>query len=79
MWHSFDWTFSAHYFSGTAELGVCRNPRYNMGKPYIEEYLKHMPISEPVEDFDTRNAIYAMKQHVVLSIAYPQDPEFRQM
>ncbi|KAI1368854.1 Fructosamine/Ketosamine-3-kinase [Xylaria arbuscula] len=61
-----------------AELGVCLNPRYDMGRPYIEEYLKHMPISEPVEDFDTRIAIYAMKQHVVLSIAYPQDPEFRQ-
>ncbi|KAI0518491.1 Fructosamine/Ketosamine-3-kinase [Xylaria bambusicola] len=62
-----------------AELAVCRNPRYRLGKTYIEEYLKHMPISEPVEDFDTRNAIYAMKYHIVLSIAHHQDPEYRQI
>ncbi|KAI0422329.1 Fructosamine/Ketosamine-3-kinase [Xylaria grammica] len=63
-----------------AELGICRNPYYRLGKSYIEEYLKRgMPISEPVEDFDIRNAIYAMKSHVLLSIVYHQDPAFRQI
>ncbi|KAI3341620.1 Fructosamine/Ketosamine-3-kinase [Ustulina deusta] len=61
-----------------AELGVCRDPRYRLGKPYIEEYLKRMPISEPVEDFYTRNAIYAMKYYIILSIVYHKDPDFRQ-
>ncbi|KAI0428171.1 Fructosamine/Ketosamine-3-kinase [Xylaria sp. FL1042] len=61
-----------------AELAVCRNPQYRLGNSYIEEYLKHMPISEPAEDFDTRNAIYAMKCHVILSISYHEDPKFRQ-
>ncbi|TGJ85441.1 hypothetical protein E0Z10_g3295 [Xylaria hypoxylon] len=63
-----------------SELGICRNPHYRLGMSYIEEYLKQgMPISEPVEDFDTRNAIYAMKYHVLLSLIYHQDPVFRQI
>ncbi len=46
--------------SAIADLGTWRSPRYRLGKPYIKEYLKHVPISEPVEDFDDRNALYAM-------------------
>ncbi|KAJ8132264.1 hypothetical protein O1611_g1363 [Lasiodiplodia mahajangana] len=62
-----------------AELGVCRNPRYGLGEAYIEEYLKLMPKSEPTEDFDTRNAVYAMRHHVLLSLIYHEDPSFRQV
>lgn len=32
-----------------ADLGVCRNPRYRLGKSYIEEYFKVIPASEPGE------------------------------
>ncbi|KAI1128019.1 Fructosamine/Ketosamine-3-kinase [Nemania abortiva] len=62
-----------------AELGVCRNSRYGLGEPYIEEYLKRMPISEPAEDFDTRNAIYAVRHHVLLSLIHYKDLSFRQI
>ncbi|KAI0016435.1 Fructosamine kinase-domain-containing protein [Xylariomycetidae sp. FL0641] len=59
-----------------ADLAICRNPRYRLGKAYIEEYQEHMPISEPVEDFEARNAVYAMKYHVLLTLLYPDEPKF---
>ncbi|KAI0871611.1 Fructosamine kinase-domain-containing protein [Hypoxylon argillaceum] len=62
-----------------AELAVCRSPKYGLGESYIEEYLKYMPKSEPAEDFDTRNAIYAMRHHVLLSLIYHEDLSFRQI
>ncbi|KAI9781780.1 MAG: hypothetical protein M1839_005773 [Geoglossum umbratile] len=43
-----------------ADLGTWRSPRYRLGKPYIREYQKHMPVSPPVEDFEDRNALYAL-------------------
>jgi hypothetical protein len=36
-----------------------------------------VPISEPVADFDKRNAVYAMKFHALLSILYFKDERFR--
>lgn len=43
-----------------ADLGVCRNPRYRLGKPFLKEYLNRIPMAEPEEDFDDRNALYAL-------------------
>ncbi|MCJ1234324.1 hypothetical protein MMC14_002283 [Varicellaria rhodocarpa] len=60
-----------------ADLGICRNLRYRLGKQYREEYVKHVQESEPKEDFEDRNALYALKFHVLLSIMYPKDPQFR--
>lgn len=31
-----------------------------MGKPYVNAYQQHFPVSEPTEDFDGRNLLYAM-------------------
>lgn len=31
-----------------------------MGKPYVEAYQQHFPASEPTEDFDGRNLLYAL-------------------
>ncbi len=42
------------------ELGTWRPARYRIGKPYLEEYFKHFPISELVEDQDDRIALYSM-------------------
>jgi protein-ribulosamine 3-kinase len=42
------------------ELGMFRGPRYGWSDEYMEEYLKEMQPSEPKEDFDDRNAMYAM-------------------
>jgi protein-ribulosamine 3-kinase len=60
-------------------LGVCRNPRYKLGIPAIKEYQKHVTVSKPQADFDTRNAIYALKYHVLLSIMYFKDRRFHDM
>lgn len=43
-----------------ADLGTWRAPRYKMGRPYFKEYQRVMQISEPAEDWDDRNALYAM-------------------
>ncbi|KAF2261550.1 hypothetical protein CC78DRAFT_535566 [Lojkania enalia] len=42
------------------ELAPWRPTRHKIGKPYVTEYLKHFPISEPAEDFDDRNALYCV-------------------
>ncbi|KAF6821888.1 hypothetical protein CPLU01_12336 [Colletotrichum plurivorum] len=64
-------------YSFTADLGICRNPRYKLGSSCIDEYLKQVPVAEPAEDFDCRNAVYAMKFHALLSVMYYKDKRFR--
>ena len=61
-----------------ADLGICRNPRYKLGQPCVQEYHKRIPVSEPQADFDGRNAVYAMKYHALLSTMY-RDRKFRQV
>jgi hypothetical protein len=61
----------------TADLGICRNPRYKLGRPCIREYFKRVPMAEPIEDFDGRNAVYALKFHALLSVM--KDSRFRQV
>ncbi len=56
-----------------------RNPRYPLGKPYLKEYWKHVPISEPEEDVDSRNTLYMLRNQVLLSVLYPHDPKLREM
>ena len=43
-----------------ADLGSWRAPRYRMGGLFLEEYKRVMGMSEPEEDWDDRNALYAM-------------------
>jgi protein-ribulosamine 3-kinase len=42
------------------DLAPWRPTRHKIGKPHVTEYLKHYPMSEPVKDFDDRNALYCM-------------------
>lgn len=70
-------TFNADNLSTLADLGICRNPRYKLGAPVLREYLKLVPISEPVADFEGRNAVYAMKYYCLLSVMYFKDSRFR--
>ena len=63
----------------TVDLGVFRNPRYPLGKPYLKEYWKRVPISEPEEDVDSRNTLYMLRGQIMLSILYPHDPKLREM
>jgi hypothetical protein len=74
------WLFSfSQLTKGAVDLGVFRNPRYPLGKPYLKEYWKHVPISEPEEDVDSRNTLYMLRNQILLSILYPHDPKLREM
>jgi hypothetical protein len=44
----------------------------------LNEYRTRVPASEPEADFEQRNALYAMKYHVLLSIMYSDDKGFRE-
>ncbi|KAL2179779.1 Fructosamine kinase-domain-containing protein [Thermothelomyces heterothallicus CBS 202.75] len=61
------------------DLGVIRNPRYPLGKPYLKEYWKRVPISEPEEDVDSRNTLYMLRCQILLSTLYPHDPKLREI
>ena len=43
-----------------ADLGSWRAPRYTMGAPFFTAYKKFGFWSEPTEDWDDRNALYAL-------------------
>ncbi|KAL8989416.1 MAG: hypothetical protein Q9169_008365, partial [Polycauliona sp. 2 TL-2023] len=62
-----------------ADLGPWRAPRYRLGRSYMEEYHKHIPISTPVDDWDDRNALYAMRYDLLVSALFPEDPSYRQL
>ncbi|KAM0327183.1 hypothetical protein ACHAQA_006315 [Verticillium albo-atrum] len=47
------------------ELGMFRGQHYGWTPEYMEQYLKEIDQSEPQEDFDDRNAIYAMRNYIV--------------
>ena len=61
------------------ELGTWRLVRYKLGKPYIEAYHKHFPVSPPVEDYDDRNALYAIPYNLHASALYKGNLSFRNM
>ncbi|KAL4746266.1 hypothetical protein BDW72DRAFT_185231 [Aspergillus terricola var. indicus] len=62
-----------------ADLGSWRAPRYKLGRPYVREYHRVMGISEPQEDWDDRNALYAIRYDLLVSALYAKDMKFRNM
>lgn len=42
------------------ELGVWRQPWNKLNETYRTEYRKHLRPSQPEEDWDDRNALYAV-------------------
>ncbi|KAI0180633.1 Fructosamine kinase-domain-containing protein [Hypoxylon sp. FL1284] len=59
------------------ELGVWRQDWNNINSAYRQEYHKHFPPSEPAEDCDDRNALYATRVNLLDSILYKNEPEYR--
>lgn len=43
----------------------------------MTEYHKHIPVSPPAEDWDDRNALYAMRYDLLHSALFPKEPKFR--
>ena len=60
-------TFLCAPLTGLVELSPFRNPRYPLGKPYIKEYHKYFPVSEPEEDADDRLIMYLIRHQVCLA------------
>ena len=50
----------AYWGHNESDLGSWRAPRYRLGQPYFREYQKQMGQSWPQEEWDDRNALYAM-------------------
>ncbi|KAI1821719.1 Fructosamine kinase-domain-containing protein [Xylaria intraflava] len=71
----------AYWGHNEADLAICYNPRYRLGRTYLDQYYKTSLLqpSEPRNDFEYRHAVYAMKYHVLLSIMYARDPSFRKI
>ncbi|KAI0123278.1 Fructosamine kinase-domain-containing protein [Xylariales sp. AK1849] len=67
----------ALYAHNEYELAPWRPIRHNIGRPYIAEYLKHFPASEPAEDFEDRNLLYCIKFNLNSSAHYPGNLRFR--
>ncbi|TAQ86308.1 hypothetical protein B7494_g5364 [Chlorociboria aeruginascens] len=56
------------------ELGNWRHERNPFHKEiYFEEYHKYFPKCEPVEDYDDRNALYALKFNLHGATMFPDD------
>ena len=61
----------ALYAHNEMELGMWRREVIKFGKTYFRQYLKNMPPSEPVEQWDDRNRLYSLKYNLSHSMAWP--------
>ncbi|EEY14404.1 conserved hypothetical protein [Verticillium alfalfae VaMs.102] len=70
---------ASSYAHNEYELGVWRQPWNELGAAYRARYHEIFPPSSPVEDCDDRNALYATRVHILDSILYRDDDEYRKM
>ncbi|KAI1133501.1 Fructosamine kinase-domain-containing protein [Nemania abortiva] len=62
-----------------SDLGNMNTSRYRLGRHWMREYHKNFPVSPPEEDYGDRNAVYAIRGHLVASTLYPGNNNFRRM
>jgi len=60
------------------EMGNWRQRRHKIGKKYFEAYHEIIPKSEPVEDYDDRNALYCVRFNLHYTTLYPDQPNYRE-
>ncbi|KAK8010595.1 hypothetical protein PG990_009560 [Apiospora arundinis] len=65
------------YAHNEYELTPWRPTRHNIGRPYIDAYLRHAGITGPAEDFEDRNLLYCIKFNLNSSAHYPGNLLFR--
>ncbi|KAI1109209.1 Fructosamine kinase-domain-containing protein [Nemania sp. NC0429] len=53
------------YGHNELELAMMREPRYQFTSQHVDKYRELVPPSEPVEDFDDRNVVYAMRDNII--------------
>jgi protein-ribulosamine 3-kinase len=66
------------YAHNEYELGMWRREIIRFGKPYFKQYLRNMTPSEPVEQWDDRNALYSLKFKLSYCLHRPGLPLVRE-
>lgn len=61
------------------DLGMFRAARYRTNKAHIRAYQKLVDISEPVKDYDDRNALYALRVDLEVSCGWPANKRMRHL
>jgi len=62
----------AYYAHHEKELGIWRCQHHQLAAGgYIEEYCKHLPASEPKEEFDDRGRLYSVETLLINSAHFP--------
>ncbi|VUC26634.1 unnamed protein product [Clonostachys rosea] len=69
---------SAFWGHNEYELSTMRPLKNEWAKECMESYHALIPRSEPVEDWDARNALYAIRTYAHDSALYPDEPKFRE-
>lgn len=54
-------------------------PRYRLGRNWMREYHKHFPISDPEDDYEDRNAVYAIRANLCASTLHQGNRHFRDL
>jgi protein-ribulosamine 3-kinase len=71
------WRPAAMFAHNEFELGIWRAVNNGFDARFVKAYLKLVPISEPREDFEARNALYALRHTVAASIRFPGSDKYR--
>ncbi|KAK4242393.1 Fructosamine kinase-domain-containing protein [Achaetomium macrosporum] len=69
---------SAFWGHNEYELSTMRPLDNDWGRECMASYHRRIPKSEPREDWDARNALYATRTYIHDSALYPDDPRCRQ-
>ncbi|KAL8938444.1 MAG: hypothetical protein Q9216_003895 [Gyalolechia sp. 2 TL-2023] len=69
---------SAFYAHNEYELGMWRRRTIKFGRSYFDQYLQHIPPSEPIEQWDDRIRLYSLKFNLAHMIGWPGAPFVRE-
>ncbi|TPX14828.1 uncharacterized protein E0L32_004937 [Thyridium curvatum] len=65
----------SYYAHHEKEVGIWRCEHHEMTNPeYRKEYFKNMRRSEPVEEYEDRNRLYAVETRLINSAHFPGEP-----
>ncbi|KFY64856.1 hypothetical protein V496_02973, partial [Pseudogymnoascus sp. VKM F-4515 (FW-2607)] len=69
---------SSFYAHNEYELGNWRPRRNKFDENYFHAYHLHMEKSEPLSDYDDRNALYATRFNLQAAALFPEEPSYRE-
>lgn len=59
------------YAHNEYEFGMWRSENVPFGRPHYRQYFRHVPPSEPKDQWDDRNKVYSIKFEVTCSALWP--------